>query len=70
MSLKEKITSETALETVAVVFAVFLILKVFEPILTVAFYVAIGVGVYLLIRNRETLKQKWANLKEYIKSAR
>jgi hypothetical protein len=63
--IKEKITPDTLLEGVVLAVAVYLAIKVFEPLFTVAFFVAIGVGLYLAVRNRETLIQKLSDIKDY-----
>lgn len=69
-NLKERITPDNVLEGALLVVAAYLVIKIFEPLLTVAFLVAAGIVIYLGIRNREKLKTKIANLIEYIKSAR
>jgi hypothetical protein len=69
-NLKERITSDNLLEGALLVVVACLAIKIFEPLFTVAFFVAAGIVVYLGIRNREKLKTKIANLIEYIKSAR
>lgn len=64
-NLKERITPDTALEAIVLAVAAYLAIKVFEPLLTVAFFVAIGVGLYLAVRNREKLIEKLKNVKDY-----
>lgn len=67
-TLKERITPDTLLEGVVLTIAVYLATKVFEPVLSVLFFIALGVGVYLAIRNRGALGEKLSEIKNYFKN--
>ena len=60
-NFKERITPDTLLEGALLVVAAYLAIKIFEPLLTVAFFVAAGIS-----SNTSKAHDKWPNLSSEI----